>query len=63
MWIVWSALAVLAIALFLYRSSLMKDEEDQIFLDDCSTMSEWRRPTLWQESTGFNLRCTWRWVW
>ena len=28
MWIVWSALAVLAIALFLYRSSLMKDEED-----------------------------------
>lgn len=34
MWIIWSALAVLAIALFLYRSNLMKDEEDQIFLDD-----------------------------
>ncbi len=34
MWVVWSALAVLAIGLFVYRSSLMKDEEDQIFLDD-----------------------------
>jgi hypothetical protein len=34
MWAVWSALVVIMVGLFLYRSRLTKDEEDQIFLDD-----------------------------
>jgi hypothetical protein len=34
MWIVWSAIAVLMVSLHVYRSSLEKDEEDQLFLDD-----------------------------
>jgi hypothetical protein len=34
MWIVWGALVVLTAALYIYRSTLTKDEEDQIFLDE-----------------------------
>lgn len=34
MWSVWGLLVVLTAALYLYRSNLEKDEEDQIFLDD-----------------------------
>jgi hypothetical protein len=34
MWTVWSAFVVFAAALYVYRSSLTRDEEDQIFLDD-----------------------------
>jgi hypothetical protein len=34
MWIVWGALFVIMAALFLYRSRLTKNEEDQLFLDD-----------------------------
>ncbi|MGA2570270.1 MAG: hypothetical protein ABSF23_07090 [Terracidiphilus sp.] len=34
MWIVWSAFVVVLAALYIYRSSLTKNEEDQIFLDD-----------------------------
>lgn len=34
MWAVWGGLVVITLALFLYRSRLTKDEEDQIFLDD-----------------------------
>lgn len=34
MWIVWSVFVVFMAALYLYRSSLTKNEEDQIFLDD-----------------------------
>ncbi len=34
MWGVWIALALLLTELYLYRSSLARDEEDQIFLDD-----------------------------
>ena len=34
MWVVWGVLAIVTAALFVYRSSLTKDEEDQIFLDD-----------------------------
>lgn len=34
MWAVWGVLVVIMAALFLYRSRLTKDEEDQIFLDD-----------------------------
>lgn len=35
MWSIWCAVAVVAAALWIYRSTLTKDEEDQIFLDDC----------------------------
>lgn len=34
LWSVWSAFAVFLAALYIYRSSLGRDEEDQIFLDD-----------------------------
>lgn len=34
MWTVWAAFVVVAAALYLYRSNLTRDEEDQIFLDD-----------------------------
>jgi hypothetical protein len=34
MWIVWSVFVVLTAGLYIYRSSLTKNEEDQIFLDD-----------------------------
>jgi len=34
MWTVWCAVVVLMAGLHVYRSSLTKDEEDQIFLDD-----------------------------
>jgi cell division protein FtsL len=34
MWIVWGSLAVITAALYLYRSSLTRDEDDQIYLDD-----------------------------
>jgi hypothetical protein len=34
MWAVWGALVLILAALYLYRSRLERDEEDQIFLDD-----------------------------
>ena len=34
MWSVWGVLVLFLAALFVYRSNLTKDEEDQIFLDD-----------------------------
>jgi len=34
MWSVWAGLVLILAALYLYRSNLEKDEEDQIFLDD-----------------------------
>ncbi len=34
MWVVWGVLVTFTAALYVYRSSLTKDEEDQIFLDD-----------------------------
>jgi hypothetical protein len=34
MWIIWSAFVVVLAAMYIYRSSLTKNEEDQIFLDD-----------------------------
>jgi hypothetical protein len=34
MWSVWGALILVFAALYLYRSRLTRDEEDQIFLDD-----------------------------
>jgi hypothetical protein len=34
MWAVWGALVVLMLSLHIYRSSLEKNEDDQIFLDD-----------------------------
>ena len=34
LWAVWSVLVAITAALYVYRSNLTKDEEDQIFLDD-----------------------------
>lgn len=34
MWSVWGVLALLVAVLHVYRSTLTRDEEDQIFLDD-----------------------------
>ena len=34
MWTTWSLFVVIAAILYLYRSNLTKNEEDQIFLDD-----------------------------
>jgi len=34
LWVVWSVLVLFTAALYIYRSNLTKDEEDQIFLDD-----------------------------
>ena len=34
MWIVWSVLVAIMASLFVYRSRLTKNEEDQLFLDD-----------------------------
>lgn len=34
MWAVWAALVLVLAALYIYRSRLERDEEDQIFLDD-----------------------------
>jgi len=34
MWVVWGLFVVLTAAIYLYRSTLTRDEEDQIFLDD-----------------------------
>jgi hypothetical protein len=34
MWSVWGALVLIMAGLFIYRSNLSKNEEDQVFLDD-----------------------------
>jgi hypothetical protein len=34
MWTIWSAFVVFMAAIYIYRSSLTKNEADQIFLDD-----------------------------
>jgi len=34
MWAVWAAFVVFTAVVYIYRSSLTRDEEDQIFLDD-----------------------------
>ena len=34
MWAVWAALVLILAVLYLYRSNLEKNEEDQIFLDE-----------------------------
>ena len=34
MWTIWCALVGVMAALYIYRTSLTRDEEDQIFLDD-----------------------------
>ena len=34
MWVIWSVIVAITAALYIYRSNLTKDEEDQIFLDD-----------------------------
>jgi len=34
MWTVWAGFVIFTAAVYIYRSSLTRDEEDQIFLDD-----------------------------
>jgi hypothetical protein len=34
MWTIWGVLAVITAIVYLYRSSLARDEDDQIYLDD-----------------------------
>ena len=34
MWAVWGALVVVTFAMYIYRSRLTRDEEDQLFLDE-----------------------------
>ena len=34
LWAIWSVLVAITAALFVYRSNLTKDEEDQLFLDE-----------------------------
>jgi len=34
MWSIWGAFVVILAGLFIYRSSLTKDEDDQIYLDE-----------------------------
>jgi hypothetical protein len=34
MWSVWAAFVAVTAALYIYRSNVARDEEDQIFLDD-----------------------------
>jgi hypothetical protein len=36
MWIVWACFAATLLILLLYRGTLTRYEEDQLFLDDCS---------------------------
>ena len=38
MWIVWGALAVVLLGLLMYRGSLTRYEDDQLFLDDSNQM-------------------------
>jgi hypothetical protein len=40
LWIVWAALTVTLLALLAYRGTITRYEEDQIFLDDASTMQQ-----------------------
>lgn len=35
LWAVWSVLVAITAALYVYRSNLTKDEDGQIFLDEC----------------------------
>lgn len=37
-WIVWAALGIILLALIMYRASITRYEEDQLFLDDASEM-------------------------
>ena len=39
-WIVWGALGLLLLGLILYRAAITRHEEDQIFLEETSTMQQ-----------------------
>ena len=40
LWIVWAALTATLLALLAYRGTITRYEEDQIFLDDASTLQQ-----------------------
>jgi hypothetical protein len=39
-WVVWGALGLVLLGLILYRASITRHEEDQIFLEETSTMQQ-----------------------
>jgi hypothetical protein len=39
-WTVWGALGLVLLALILYRATITRHEEDQIFLEETSTMQQ-----------------------
>jgi hypothetical protein len=39
-WTVWGALGLVLLALIVYRASITRAEEDQLFLEDTSTMQQ-----------------------
>jgi hypothetical protein len=39
-WTVWGALGLILLGLILYRTAITRHEEDQIFLEDTSTMQQ-----------------------
>jgi len=51
MWTTWSLFVVITAALYLYRSSLTKNEEDQIFLDDSFEQEKAEQAVIVQKVT------------
>jgi hypothetical protein len=51
MWVVWSAFVVFAAILYLYRSNLTKNEEDQIFLDDSFSQEQAEQAVIVAKAT------------
>ncbi len=46
MWSVWAAFVVFLAALYIYRSGLTRDEEDQVFLDDSFEQEKAQQETI-----------------
>jgi hypothetical protein len=46
MWVIWSALVVIMFGLYIYRSSLSRDEEGQIFLDEAFEQEKQAQATI-----------------
>ena len=56
MWSVWGALVLVMAVLFVYRASVTKNEEDQLFLTDSLPERSHKRRS-WQRSTRFSPFC------
>ena len=53
MWSVWGLTILLMAGMFLYRSRLTRDEEDQIFLDDSFSREKANQAAIAQRLTKF----------